>query len=179
MMMGMMDPSMMGMMGGMMDQAPQEEKDIVGINVPIEIEFVGSNSAVIQFFHRIANTPMLQELDTLRIDAQPDQQDRLRAQSVIKTMALYMDFPYTNEDIEQNILRLLNNKRDIAHREGARQLAEAEGFLEIMDDIPEYDGPEPEPIAPAGDPGMMDPAMDPMMMDPAMMGMDPELIGMN
>jgi len=181
-MMGMMDPDMMmmmgmdpSMMGGMGPGAAAEDRDNFAFNVPVEVGVVGSNTAVLSFYHEVANLPKMLEMDTFRIDAVPAQ-DQIRGRSVVKLTAGFHEFLLECQAVEDNILRLLNEKRQIAERPGARELAEAEGFLEVMGDIPSYEGelrPAAEDLTdapPAGDPGM-DAGMDPMMMDPALMEM--------
>lgn len=178
-----MDPEMMGMMGMMMPAAgqagvPEEEKDIVAHAVPLQMTFQGSNTAVMSFLYEAANSEKPYAIDSIYVYALPEQENAIWCQAVFKIVSYYEgfeDIPTTEmaptlEQIEDEILYLLNEKKLIATKAGARELAEADGFADEMENIPPYEGDRPPPTLGLSQP---QPGMPPGM--PGMpMGMPPQ-----
>lgn len=150
------DPDMMGMMFGMEGMgmtatAEEEQTPAYAGAVPIEITVRGSNRNVMAFLYEITHNNRTWEIDAIDVAALPREENRVAAKVVLKVISYFSDFTPTEQQIDENVLRLLQKKKEIASRPGAIELAREEGFLERMADIPD---PDPATLAPVVDPAM-------------------------
>lgn len=169
------DESMMGMgdeflgtggFGGAAAQAraEEDEKLIMGAANPIEMEVVGSNSTVMAFAYAATNSDKAFELDSIRFQAIPGDEDAVKARLIFKCTTMIKTFELVfQDDLEKTIADLERQKNRIAQLNAASELAAAEGFVPDPNNAVEvtYYGEDGRP-APGGA-APVDPNIDPMM----------------
>lgn len=107
----------------------KDEREIVAVNVPVDITLVGPNLSVMSFLYEICNIRRFYQIDAMDIASIPNQENVIYCRSTIGIMTHFATFAYPSATIQEKLDELEKTKSEIAQKSGASELAAEEGYV--------------------------------------------------